>query len=76
MFGAKPAEYIRECAVNGSIKSRLTSEEVKHIRVLSGMANNLNQLAKSANTYGYLHVETEAGHLMDEVDNIIKKIRG
>ena len=76
MSGVKPAEYIRECAVNGSIKSRLTSEEVKHIRVLAGMANNLNQLAKSANTYGYLRVATEANHLMDEVDNIIKKIRG
>ena len=76
MSGVKPAEFIRECAVNGSIKSRLTSEEVKHIRVLAGMANNLNQLAKSANTYGYLHVATEAGHLMNEVDNIIKKIRG
>ena len=76
MSGVKPAEYIRECAVNGSIKSRLTSEEVKHIRILAGMANNLNQLAKSANTYGYLRVATEAGHLMNEVDNIIKKIRG
>ena len=40
------------------------------------MANNLNQLAKSANTYGYLRVATETGHLMNEVDNIIKKIRG
>ena len=76
MSGVKPAEYIRECAVNGSIKSRLTSEEVKHIRVLAGMANNLNQLAKSANTYGYYHVATDANHLMNKVDNIIKKIRG
>ena len=76
MSGVKPAEYIRECAVNGSIKFRLTSEEVKHIRVLAGMANNLNQLAKSANTYGYLRVAAETGHLMNEVDNIIKKIRG
>lgn len=74
--GVKPAECIRECAVNGSLKSRLTSEEVKHIRVLSGMANNLNQLAKNANTYGYHHMATEAGHLMNEVDNIIEKIRG
>ena len=40
------------------------------------MANNLNQLAKSANTYGYLRVAAETGHLMNEVDNIIKKIRG
>ena len=74
--GTKPAEYIRECAINGTIKPRLTFEEVKHIRVLAGMANNLNQLAKSANTYGYYHVATDANHLMNEVDNIIKKIRG
>lgn len=74
--GIKPAEYIRECAINGTIKPRLTFEEVKHIRVLSGIANNLNQLAKSANTYGYHYVAIEADHLMNEVDNIIKKIRG
>ena len=39
-------EYIRNTAINGNITARLTPEDVKLIRSLSGMANNLNQLAK------------------------------
>lgn len=44
--GVTLGEYIRNSAINGNITARLTPEDVKLIRSLSGMANNLNQLAK------------------------------
>lgn len=44
--GVTLGEYIRNTAINGNITARLTPEDVKLIRSLSGMANNLNQLAK------------------------------
>ena len=47
--GVTLGEYIRNTAISGNITARLTPEDVKLIRSLSGMANNLNQLAKNAN---------------------------
>ena len=39
------------------------------------MANNLNQLAKNANTFGYVPVSESVSELADEIDKIIKLIK-
>ena len=57
--GVTLGEYIRNMAINGNITAHLTPEDVKLIRSLSGMANNLNQLAKRANQAGFTHVGNE-----------------
>lgn len=44
------AEYIRDCSLNYRIQPRLTEEQTKIYLQLAGMANNLNQLAKAANS--------------------------
>ena len=44
----KTSDYIRQAAINGTIKRPPSPEEVKFYRDLSGMANNLNQLTKEA----------------------------
>jgi hypothetical protein len=73
--GVTLGEYIRNTAINGNITARLTPEDVKLIRSLLGMANNLNQLAKNANTFGYAAVSESVSELADEIDKIIKLIK-
>lgn len=73
--GVTLGEYIRNTAINGNITTRLTPEDIKLIRSLSGMANNLNQLAKNANTFGYAAESESVSELADEIDKIIKLIK-
>ena len=53
-LGMKATRYAREIALKGKVKSRFTIEELDLMRKLSGMANNLNQIAKKANQAGYI----------------------
>ncbi len=53
--GMTKAEYCREASLGNKITPVLTSEQLEALRKLSGMANNLNQLAYQANI----------GHLSD-----------
>ncbi len=50
--GMKATVYARKMVLNGEIKSRYTREELDQRRKIAGMANNLNQIARRANTYG------------------------
>jgi hypothetical protein len=53
-LGMKATRYAREMVLKGGIKSRFTLEELDLMRKLSGIANNLNQIAKKANQAGYI----------------------
>ena len=72
--GVTVSEFIRLAIQNCSVKERLNPSHVKHISQLSGMANNLNQIAKRANQVGYLAVKQEHNSLINEIDNVIKTI--
>ena len=63
-LGMKATQYAREMTLKGRIKPRYTKEELDLRRKLAGMANNLNQLARKANSDGYKRVEIEAGYLL------------
>ena len=78
-FNAKKAgltktEYVRQMAINGIVKSRITPEMLDCIRKLSGMANNLNQIAKKANSVGYNDARTEYLHIANDIDNLLNNI--
>jgi hypothetical protein len=51
--GMTPTQYAREMTLKGSVKSCFTLEELDMMRKLSGMANNLNQIARQANKSGF-----------------------
>lgn len=72
--GMNVSEFIRTMVFNGHVKERISKEQVANIRQLIGMANNLNQLAKSANTYGYIAVELQNAELAESITSIIKKL--
>lgn len=66
--------FIRSCLQKGYVKERLSVEQTGYIRQLSGMANNLNQIARQANAQGYTSVRTEYLNLAGQIDDIIKMI--
>ena len=44
------------------------------MRSLSGMANNLNQLARQANTYGFQSAAVEVSEVVGKIDSLLIRI--
>ena len=62
-------------AINGClIRQRLTTEQMDCIRKISGMGNNLNQIARKANAEGYTNARTEYLYLADKIDAVLKGV--
>lgn len=68
------SEFIRRALQNSTVKERLNSKHLHHISQLTGMANNLNQIAKRANAAGYSNVKLEVDRLVENVKSLIKLI--
>ncbi|MCW0483827.1 MobC family plasmid mobilization relaxosome protein [Gaoshiqia sediminis] len=69
------SECIRQLIRRGYVKQRLSPELHGHIRKLSGMANNLNQVARKANAAGYSDTRLEYLYLAGKIDNLLNQIR-
>ncbi|MDR1372446.1 MAG: MobC family plasmid mobilization relaxosome protein [Dysgonamonadaceae bacterium] len=74
LSGLCQSEYIRLCIEKSEVKQRLSPEHLGYIRQLSGMANNINQIAKRANAAGYLETHKEYRNVIEQIDNIVKYI--
>lgn len=72
--GVSLSEFVRSSIMNTAVVQRLTPELNDEIRKLSGMANNLNQIARKANALGYDHVRGEYLNLASKIDRILNKI--
>jgi hypothetical protein len=70
-LGMKATIYVREMVLKGRVKSRFTLEELDLMRKLSGMANNLNQIARKANQAGFAKVGVEITGIMIRIKNIL-----
>jgi len=70
-LGLKATQYAREMVLKESVKSRFTLEELDLIRKLSGMANNLNQIAKKANQLGFKPAERVLIGLVVEIKKLL-----
>lgn len=70
-LGMKATQYAREMALKGGIKSRFTLEELDLMRKLSGMANNLNQIAKKANQAGFAKVGIEIIGIITQIKKLL-----
>jgi Bacterial mobilisation protein (MobC) len=69
--GVDMADYIRGSSLKNKIQPRLTEEQTKIYLQLAGMANNLNQLAKAANS-GELFTG-EILKALDQINQVIAK---
>ena len=72
--GINRCEFIRRCICSGVVQQRLTPELMKHIRQLCGMANNVNQIARTANAAGYFDVHLRCLEMNERLDKVIKRI--
>jgi len=70
-IGMKPTQYAREMTLKGTVKSRYTIEELEQMRKISGIANNLNQLARQANSSGYPIVALEMIKFIGEIKKML-----
>lgn len=68
------SRIIYEFAVNGYVKEALLTEVLFLMRRLSGMANNMNQLAKDSHTFGFHTIEKDLLYMRDEIIEIIDSI--
>ncbi len=69
--GQPLSTIVYELAVNGYVREPFTKEEVSMLRSLSGMANNLNQLARQANTYGFQQMAIDVRNVAKKVDDLL-----
>ena len=52
--GLNQSEFLRSCIKGYKIKEQPTNEIREFIKQISGIANNINQIAHKANSYGYV----------------------
>ena len=68
------SEWFRKTARTAVVRPRLSKEEASHLRTLSGMANNLNQLTKLAHTGGLVTIMADLRRLLGEVERLMERM--
>jgi hypothetical protein len=66
------SDWIRAAARAAKVVARLKPEDLQIMRMLTGMANNLNQLTKLAHRDGILTIAIKCGNLLIEIDQALK----
>ncbi|RYE89129.1 MAG: plasmid mobilization relaxosome protein MobC [Cytophagaceae bacterium] len=72
--GMSPSEWFRKSAKTARVMARFSAEDAAILRMLSGMANNLNQLTKLAHQEGLLSVQNRCSELMEGIDETLKSL--
>ena len=72
--GMSLSTLVYELAVNGYIKEPISKEEASLLRLLAGMANNLNQLAHEAHIHHFSQMEERVQHPANEINEVIIRI--
>lgn len=72
--GTTVSAFVRTALQKSEVKERLNASHLNLILQLTGMANNLNQIARKANAAGYHSAQKESEALAKSIDNLIKSI--
>lgn len=70
--GMRASTWIRKAAGSARIAPRWSPEQMQLLRMLSGIANNLNQLAKQANARRLLFIAQKCDAVLHEIDQTLK----
>lgn len=70
--GMRISDWFRSAALRAKVLARMNAEDRRILHLLAGMANNLNQLTKQANTNGIISIAIKCGRLLSEIDQILK----
>ncbi len=73
--GLNRNDLLREFILKGEVKACITIEQMKEIRALTSMANNLNQIAHRVNTFGLYSLNNSIKELDNIITNTLKEIR-
>lgn len=72
--GMSKSEWVRKSATLRKIVPRFTEEQLKALRAIAGVSNNLNQLTKKAHQSGLLDIATECQNTISHINYCIDKI--
>ena len=68
------AEYARRALARSIVRARMTPEMLTLLRQITGMANNLNQLARMAHVAGYGRDTATLAAMVDRIDALLTRI--
>ena len=74
LTGFTLSEYIRRAIEKSEVIQRLSPEHLLYVHQISGMANNINQIARKANAAGFVEIYHECKNTIIQLDNIVKRI--
>lgn len=69
------SNYIRESALHASVKAKLSEEERHFFRQFTGLANNINQMAKLAHQEGLFSALFRFENDLKQIDNALKRFK-
>jgi hypothetical protein len=70
--GMLPSAWFRRAAIRAKVLARLTPQDLRILRMLAGMANNLNQITRLAHVEGLLSVQKRCREILTEIDETLK----
>lgn len=70
--GMKVSEWFRMAAKKAQVIARLSPADIAILRVLTGLANNLNQIARMAHKEGLLSVQRKCREELDEINDTLR----
>jgi len=68
-------EFLRQLITNAEVKSQIKPEEMQLIRTVSGIANNLNQIAHRLNAFGISALNEELNALKQLIHELMKRLK-
>lgn len=72
--GLSLSAWFRAAAKKAVVVARLRPEEAASLRMLSGLSNNLNQLARLAHREGLLSVQGRCRQLLHDIHHILQHV--
>ena len=73
--GLSVNEFCHQAAMDCLVCQRISPEMVSAIRDLSGIANNVNQIAHQMHTYGLETVKQQCFSIISEISRIITQVK-
>jgi len=70
--GMSLSDFVRAAAKSARVIARLSVDDMKLMRMLTGLANNLNQLTRLAHRDGLLSVARKCSEVLNEIDQALK----
>ena len=72
--GHPPAEVLRQLIDRGTVRARITREQLDFMAQLKGVARNLNQLTRLANAKGLAAVRVRHAAIVTAIEKLLKQI--